>query len=185
MSDLSNSPTPEPLSVPRPSSAPLVVLLETAAATRQVGARLGRILEPGDILGLDGPLGAGKTCFMSGLARGLKVSGAVTSPTFTLVNQYAGRLPLFHADLYRLASEEELAELGLWELAEAGGVLAIEWLARFPDALPDDRLRLEFSILPVRGRRLTIRSGGVRSRARIEKLVETLRKKPVRGATFS
>ena len=142
------------------SLAPLE--LPTAARTRRIGELLGRLAQPGDVLGLDGPLGAGKTCLVQGLARGLGVpkEAAVSSPTFTLVNQYAGRLPLFHVDLYRLEAESELAELGLWEAADAGGVLAVEWLSRFPGAVPADRLQLDLAPSPGGGRRLSIAALG-------------------------
>jgi tRNA threonylcarbamoyladenosine biosynthesis protein TsaE len=132
--------------------------LPTAAAMQRLGRRLGAVLQPGDVLGLDGPLGAGKTCLVQGLARGLGVPRevAVGSPTFTLVNQYAGRaggeppipVTLFHVDLYRLASARELDELGLEEAAESGGIMAVEWLSRFPRALPADRLELTLAIVP-------------------------------------
>lgn len=155
----------------------LRVHLASAAATGRFGARLGKLLQPGDLLGLEGPLGAGKTCLMAGLGRGLKVPGAVTSPTFTLVNQHIGRLVLHHADLYRLGSELELVELGLWEAAESGGVLAVEWLSRFPDALPPDRLELQlaFAVAPQRGRTLDISAHGPRSAERLLQLRSRLK----------
>jgi tRNA threonylcarbamoyladenosine biosynthesis protein TsaE len=159
------------------SSRELRLELPTAAATRGVGQVLGRLVRPGDIVGLSGPLGAGKSCLASGLARGLGIHGAVPSPTFTLVNQYAGRLTLFHVDLYRLTDAAELAELGLWEAAESGGVLAVEWLSRFPSALPADRLELELTIGPGRSRTLTVRAGGERSAARLAELRERLRER--------
>lgn len=162
---------------PAPASAAdtLTVELPTAAATSRLGALLGRLLQPGDVLGLDGPLGAGKTCLVGGLARGLGVQGPVTSPTFTLVNQHAGRLTLYHVDLYRLNSAQEVDELGLWESAEAGGVMAVEWLSRFPDALPPDRLQLELRLHPVRGRILTLTASGERSRQRLAELARARR----------
>ena len=104
--------------------------LPDAAATRALGEALGRVLGPGSVVLLAGQLGAGKTVLAGGLARGLGVSGdyAVTSPTFTLLNLYPGRLPLYHADLYRL-SPGEAAELELLDQA-AEGVLAVEWPER-------------------------------------------------------
>lgn len=155
----------------------LRIELPSAAATGRVGAELGRLLQAGDVLGLDGPLGAGKTCIVGGIARGLGVKGAVTSPTFTLVNQYAGRLTLYHVDLYRLMSSQEVDELGLWESAEAGGVMAVEWLSRFPDALPPDRLQLELRPQPAprRGRILTVTALGPRSRQRLHELAAARR----------
>lgn len=171
----------------------LVIALTTAAATQRLGRRLGEILQPGDALSLDGPLGAGKTCLVQGLARGLGVppNVAVSSPTFTLVNQYVvtqgpqtstqGSVPsaarpwtLYHVDLYRLESARELDELGLWEAVESGGILAVEWLSRFPQALPEDRLALQLDPLPEGGRSLSLRSGGPRSRMRLAELRQAL-----------
>ncbi|HRI54555.1 MAG TPA: tRNA (adenosine(37)-N6)-threonylcarbamoyltransferase complex ATPase subunit type 1 TsaE [Pseudomonadota bacterium] len=182
------------------SQSLVVIHLKTAAATRRLGQRLGALLQPGDVLGLDGPLGAGKTCLVQGLARGLGVPPevAVSSPTFTLVNQYVGQyfgqylgqpagqasapvaaallpLTLYHVDLYRLESPRELDELGLWEAAESGGVMAVEWLARFPQALPVDRLELTLDILPDGGRSLGLRPGGPRAAARLAALRNALR----------
>ena len=168
--------------------------LKTVAATQRVGRCLGAVLKPGDVLGLDGPLGAGKTSLVQGLARGLGVPPevAVGSPTFTLVNQYGGQLggqpgpvavpmTLYHVDLYRLKSAQELAELGLWEAAESGGVMAVEWLSRFPQALPADRLELTLDILPQGGRSLVLRACGPRSAARLTALRLALPKSTVVG----
>jgi tRNA threonylcarbamoyladenosine biosynthesis protein TsaE len=103
------------------------------ADTTAVGQRLGERLRAGAVVVLSGELGSGKTAFVRGLARGLGIEpGQVSSPTFTLIQEYrGGRLPLYHADLYRLTTRET-EDLGLEELADAGGVLAIEW----PDRLP-------------------------------------------------
>lgn len=142
------------------------VALRDAAATRRLGERLGRAAAPGDVIGLDGTLGAGKTCLVQGLARGLGVPKDVPvgSPTFTLLNEHRGRLPLYHADLYRLEDEGELRELGLWEAAERGGVLAVEWLSRFPRALPADRLEIEIELDPQgAGRSAHLRARGPRA----------------------
>ena len=113
---------------------------ETAALAERVGAAA----ETGTVLCLVGDLGAGKTLFTQGFARGLGVTEEVTSPTFALMNQYCGRLPVTHFDLYRLEREEELDEIGFYEFAEpSGGVVLIEWADKFPDALPKPHIRLE------------------------------------------
>ena len=113
---------------------------ETAALAEQLGAAA----EAGTVLCLVGDLGAGKTLFTQGFARGLGVTEEVTSPTFALMNQYCGRLPVTHFDLYRLELEEELDEIGFYEFAEpSGGVVLIEWADKFPDALPKPHIRLE------------------------------------------
>ena len=113
---------------------------ETAALAK----RLGAAADAGTVLCLVGDLGAGKTLFTQGFARGLGVTEEVTSPTFALMNQYCGRLPVTHFDLYRLEREEELDEIGFYEFAEpSGGVVLIEWADKFPDALPKPHIRLE------------------------------------------
>lgn len=105
--------------------------------TRNAGRRLAESLGPGEVLALCGDLGAGKTHFVKGLADGLGCASTVTSPTFTLLHEYpGGRLPLYHADLYRLQSEEEALSTGLEDYFAAGGVTVIEWADKFPHLLP-------------------------------------------------
>ena len=112
--------------------------------TKAVGAALGKILQPGTILAYRGDLGAGKTAFTRGLARGLGYSGHVTSPTFTIVNEYeGGRLPLFHFDMYRLSSSDELFDIGWEDYLARGGVCAVEWSENVDDALDADCVRVE------------------------------------------
>lgn len=112
--------------------------------TAVLAERLGEAAEAGTVLCLVGDLGAGKTLFTQGFARGLGVTGEVTSPTFALMNQYDGRIPVTHFDLYRLEREEELDDIGFYEYAEDGrGVVLIEWADKFPDALPEPHMRLE------------------------------------------
>ena len=104
--------------------------------TENVGAALGKILRPGTILAYRGDLGAGKTAFTRGLARGLGYTEPVTSPTYTIVNEYlGGRLPLFHFDMYRLASSDDLWDIGWEDYLERGGVCAVEWSENVDDAM--------------------------------------------------
>ena len=111
--------------------------------THRLGQLLGQSAENGDVLALDGPLGAGKTSLTQGLAAGLGVPGRVLSPTFAMVMVHeGGRLPLVHADLYRVGDPSELDELGWDEHIAGGGVVAVEWAGRFPGALPKDHLAL-------------------------------------------
>ena len=106
--------------------------------TRALGRRLAQALEPGTVLAFTGDLGAGKTAFVSGLAEGLGIRERVTSPTFTIVNEYeGGRLPLFHFDLYRLGSAEELFDIGWEDYLDRGGVCAVEWSENAPSAMAD------------------------------------------------
>jgi tRNA threonylcarbamoyladenosine biosynthesis protein TsaE len=116
--------------------------VETAGEeeTESLGERLASGLAPGDILALYGELGAGKTCLVRGIARGLGIDeGSVASPSFTLINEYPGRVPLVHLDGYRLDSAEAFEELGLEDYFEGEGVLVIEWAEKVPD-LPEDRI---------------------------------------------
>ena len=104
--------------------------------TEAVGAALGNILKPGTILAYRGDLGAGKTAFTRGLARGLGYHDPVTSPTYTIVNEYlGGRLPLFHFDMYRLASSDDLWDIGWEDYLERGGICAVEWSENVDDAM--------------------------------------------------
>ena len=120
----------------------------------------------GDVLALVGPLGAGKTTFVQGLARGVGVPAErhVASPTFALVNEHPGRVALVHADLYRINERAELAELGLDDAFDRAAV-AIEWLDRFPDAAPADRLEITIAIEADGARSLALRGAGPRGEA--------------------
>ena len=120
------------------------VVTRSPEETAALAERLGAAAEAGTVLCLVGDLGAGKTLFTQGFARGLGVTGEVTSPTFALMNQYQGRLAVTHFDLYRLEREDELDEIGFYEYAESpGGVVLIEWADKFSDALPEPHIRLE------------------------------------------
>ena len=104
--------------------------------TENVGEALGKVLRPGSILAYEGDLGAGKTAFTRGLARGLGATEQVTSPTYTIVNEYLdGRLPLFHFDMYRLHSADDLFDIGWDDYLERGGICAVEWSENVADAL--------------------------------------------------
>ena len=106
--------------------------------TEKVGAALGKILTPGAVIAYRGDLGAGKTAFTRGLARGLGYAEPVTSPTYTIVNEYlGGRLPLFHFDMYRLASSDDLWDIGWDDYLDRNGVCAVEWSENVADALED------------------------------------------------
>ena len=151
-------------------AAPAAESLTTTspAATRRHAARLGALVQGGDIIALLGPLGAGKTCFAQGFARGLGVppQAPILSPSFNLVLEHGGgRLPLYHLDLYRLVEAAELDEIGFDHYLSAGGVCLIEWLDRFPLRAPPERLEVGIEIRGPRRRRLAIRGFGVRGEA--------------------
>lgn len=113
--------------------------------TEQFGEEVAKSLRGGDVLAFTGSLGMGKTAFTRGLARGLGCRGRVTSPTFTIVNEYDGKTPLFHFDMYRLGSSNELFDIGWDDYLARGGVCAVEWSERVSDALPDDTIYVDIA----------------------------------------
>ena len=113
------------------------IVSNSPAETELLGERLAARLEPGAVIAFTGDLGAGKTAFTRGLARGLGVTERVTSPTFTIVNEYEGRIPLFHFDMYRLGGEDELFDIGWEDYRARGGVCAVEWSENIAGALED------------------------------------------------
>lgn len=119
-------------------------LSHSTQETEAIGEELAQKLRGGDVLAFTGSLGMGKTAFTRGLARGLGCRGRVTSPTFTIVNEYEGRTPLFHFDMYRLGSSDELFDIG-WDDYLARGVCAVEWSERVSDALPEDTIFVDIA----------------------------------------
>lgn len=139
--------------------------------TLQLGELVGRLSQPNDVWRLVGPLGAGKTLFVQGLAKGLEVKAPVTSPTFTLQNLYEGRLPLFHFDWYRLENEREVRDLDFREWSERGGVTAVEWGDKYPGLFPPETLQLALEVLADGARRVTVEASDPKSLPRVEELV--------------
>ena len=134
-------------------------ITESPEQTERVGAALGKILNPGTVIAYRGDLGAGKTAFTRGLARGLGSDELVTSPTYTIVNEYlGGRLPLFHFDMYRLGSSDDLFDIGWEDYLDRGGVCAVEWSENVADAL-EDALVITIDKLGDETRRITIEGG--------------------------
>lgn len=147
------------------------------AETKNIGKLLASLLIGGEVLCLIGELGAGKTTFVQGLAEGLGIPTPIISPTFVLVREYQGRLPLFHVDAYRLqglTADEVQRQIGLWDYAERGGVVVIEWADLIAHALPDERLDIRFEHAE-RGRRLTFLPHGERYRKLVKDLQSCLR----------
>jgi tRNA threonylcarbamoyladenosine biosynthesis protein TsaE len=128
-------------------------------ATRDLAAALARVAHAGDRIALLGPLGAGKTQFAKGFALGLGVNEVVNSPSFTLMAEYAGRLPLFHQDLYRLSGAEEALGGGLVDERQLEGVTLTEWAERLPAEIDPHRLTIRFDVLADDERRITIQPG--------------------------
>ena len=113
-------------------------LSHNVTETEELGAKLAKHLHAGSVIAYLGDLGAGKTAFTRGLARGLGCTGRVTSPTFTIVNEYEGTLPLFHFDMYRLGDADELFDIGWDDYLSRGGVCAVEWSERITEEIPSD-----------------------------------------------
>ena len=127
--------------------------------TEALGEALGKVLRPGTVVAYTGDLGAGKTAFTRGLAKGLGASEPVTSPTYTIVNEYlSGRIPLFHFDMYRLGSSEDLFDIGWEDYLERGGVCALEWSENVADAL-ENPIRIQLEKTGEQSRRITIEGG--------------------------
>lgn len=135
----------------------------TADAMMEIGSSLSPWLRKGDVIVLTGTLGAGKTTFVQGLAKGLGIHYPVQSPTFTLINEHFGQLPLYHMDVYRLNSGSDATDLGLSEYLDGDGVCVLEWAERIEDALPDDLLQLVFEIADDDSRVVSVIPYGSRS----------------------
>ena len=152
---------PYPMTIVRDSRGP--------AETRRLGERLARLLRPGDVVLLQGELGAGKTCFAQGIGRGLRVREPVKSSSFVLVNEYHGRLHVYHADLFRLEDPAEVADLALEETAR-DGLLLVEWPDRAPGELPPEHLLVLFEMTGGRTRRISLTPRGERYEALVSEL---------------
>lgn len=139
----------------------MAVITNSAAETRVLGERLAEQLKAGDVILLEGPLGAGKSELARGVAKGLGVQETVTSPSFTILNVYeSGSVPLYHFDWYRLECAEELYELGMDEYLGGDGIALVEWPGRCPDAVPEDCLRIRIEAEGENKRRISGESCG-------------------------
>lgn len=139
-----------------------IILLHDVNETETLGRLLGAAAEAGDVLCLDGDLGAGKTTLTQAIARGLEVPAAcyVTSPSFAVFQEYPGRLPLYHMDFYRLRGEDDVLDLGLEEYLYGSGLTVIEWSQRAPGILPEERLTLQIDGCGEAERRVAVGGGG-------------------------
>lgn len=143
--------------------------MESPDATHLLGVKLGGLLESGDFVGLIGDLGAGKTHLVRGVAEGAKVPRSeVASPTFAIVYPYSGRIPLYHADLYRLANYDDLYSTGFMDLVGGEGAVLVEWLDRIPEAAPREYLRVTLRHAGAEARELTAEAFGARPAALLD-----------------
>ncbi|MFO7665109.1 MAG: tRNA (adenosine(37)-N6)-threonylcarbamoyltransferase complex ATPase subunit type 1 TsaE [Desulfobacterales bacterium] len=143
----------------------LYMVSGSSAETQSLGERIGRKLDSKFLIGLSGELGSGKTSFVQGLARGLDVpeSYYITSPTYLIIHEYPGRIPLFHIDLYRIRSMSEIEEMGLYEIIDRFGIFAIEWPGFVIKDSDEDFLLIHFEIVDDDKRKIEITARGERS----------------------
>lgn len=127
----------------------------SASGTIALGKKIGEKLQPNDVIALYGPLGAGKTTLVQGVAEGLGVKDYVTSPTFILINEYSGRIPLYHIDLYRLVDVSQIEDLGIEEYFTKGGVCVIEWAERLKNLMPKKHQAITIDIISENQRKIT------------------------------
>jgi tRNA threonylcarbamoyladenosine biosynthesis protein TsaE len=151
----------------------VVLHTQSTSETIRIGKQIGSQLHPGDVVALVGELGAGKTHFIKGLASGagVKRSRYITSPSFTLIHEYHGKIPFYHVDLFRLKTEKEAEGLGLEEYIQGGGITAVEWADNIPAHLPEQMLRVHIYYTGENTRSIEIIGKG----DRYDKLVENLK----------
>jgi tRNA threonylcarbamoyladenosine biosynthesis protein TsaE len=148
-------------------------ILNTILETEEFGIRLGGFLRRGDMLCLNGDLGAGKTTLSKAIGQGLGVKDYITSPTFAIMNQYQGRLPMYHFDVYRLDGWEQLEDIGAEEYFYGDGVCLVEWAEKIEEYLPKDRLEIKLSMMDTENTRELVLSAWGK---RYEDLLEELKK---------
>jgi tRNA threonylcarbamoyladenosine biosynthesis protein TsaE len=150
----------------------LKLISDSRERTLEIGRLIGAILERGDIVALIGELGSGKTCLTQGLAKGMDVAEnvPVVSPTFTLINEYPGRIPLFHLDVYRLSGPRDLEDMGYEEIFYGGGIIVIEWAEKIQDILPAKTLFIRMRYIDENTREMILEGPG----GKIRKLEEIL-----------
>jgi tRNA threonylcarbamoyladenosine biosynthesis protein TsaE len=148
----------------------LELITRSPEETQDFGRRLGKIARPGDVILLVGKLGVGKTCLTQGIAWGLSINEYAASPSFVLVRELYGRLPLYHVDFYRLENLEEIAELGLDEYFYGKGVTVVEWAEKALELLPPENLFIEMEYIAETERRLKPKPSGKRYREMLAEL---------------
>jgi len=144
--------------------------------THRLGEKLGRLARPGDILLLTGQLGAGKTCLTQGVAWGLGYKGYATSPTFVVVNQYQGRLAMYHIDLYRIDTLAEVVDLGLDDYLYGDGMCVVEWADKALEAFPAEHLLVEMGFISDTSRSVVFKPSGDRYRTLLSQFDQGVKK---------
>jgi len=121
----------------------LTIITKSPEETKKLGEEVGKLTKAGDLLAFYGELGAGKTCFIQGISKGLEVKDCVTSPSFTIVNEYQGKIPIYHFDLFRLDNSEDILELGYEEYFYGEGLIVVEWAEKIENFLPKEHLKID------------------------------------------
>ena len=154
----------------------MVLTSRSAVRTEEIGRIIGGLLHKGAFLALYGGLGGGKTCFTRGVVAAVAPdsAGLVASPTFAIMNEYPGQVPVYHFDFYRLGGGDEIAELGFDDYFRGDGVCVAEWSERIGDALPPDHISITFEYLEEESRRISIQACGAVSRDVLDKLTQHL-----------
>ncbi|QJA09702.1 tRNA (adenosine(37)-N6)-threonylcarbamoyltransferase complex ATPase subunit type 1 TsaE [Romboutsia sp. CE17] len=147
------------------------IYLDGEEQTKEIGYRLGKLLTPGSVICLIGDLGAGKTTMTQSLAKAIGVDDYITSPTFTIVNEYEGNMPLYHFDVYRIGSSEEMYDIGYDEYINSDGLCIIEWANLIEDILPDEYLDIEL-IYKDMGREMILKPVGEKYKKIVEELTK-------------
>lgn len=153
---------------------PLHVTTTNPEETHALGRALGAFAEPGDLFLLSGTLGVGKTCLTQGIAEGLEIAEVPRSPTFVLVTEHLGRLPLYHMDLYRLDHVDEVMDLGLDEYFFGSGVSVVEWADKAPEAFPQDHVDVHFERITESHRLISIKAMGPNALASNKRIADSL-----------
>lgn len=145
---------------------PQTIITENQTQTQKLGRVIGQVLQSGLVIKLIGDLGSGKTCFAQGLAVGLEVPEKfdITSPTYTLIHEYPGRIPFLHIDLYRIHDEIDAEAIGLWDMLDPASVIAVEWADRLPDTLwPSDALTIRIDVQDNDNREISLFGSGLKT----------------------
>jgi tRNA threonylcarbamoyladenosine biosynthesis protein TsaE len=155
---------------------PQTIITENQAQTQKLGRLIGHVLQSGLLIKLIGDLGSGKTCFAQGLAAGLEVPEEfdITSPTYTLIHEYPGRIPFLHIDLYRIHDEMDAEAIGLWDMLDPASVVAVEWAERLPDAFwPSDALTIRIEVQDNDNREISLFGSGLQTTNLIKEIGAT------------
>lgn len=138
---------------------PAIIISSSEDDTFALGKKIAALLEKGSVVALKGPLGAGKTCFTKGIARGLGIEEEITSPTYTIISEYESAVPFYHIDAYRLRGDDDFYAIGGDEIVYGGGISVIEWSERIPRFIPAGALLIDFEIIGDNKRRIQICRG--------------------------